>query len=238
MTWTSRIVTLLGAVAALWSFGATQALAQKGMGEPVGVARQAVRPELVSLSGKVTAVESGPCKLTTGRAGIGTHVILATEDGGALNVHLGPQAAVATLAERLKPGSAVHLSAFRTDKMPEDHYVAKSLTLGEETIPLRDASLRPAWAAARGAGRVGLPGNAAAGFGTGRGTGRAPGGGQGLGPRGLGPGQGNWPANWNCPRWGGPPQGAGPGWGPARQGRGPGWGGARQGPGFGRGPAR
>jgi len=94
---------------------ATEALAQKGMGELSGVARQAVKPEVVSLTGKVTAVESGPCELTTGRASIGTHVMLETEDGESLNVHLGPQVAVAELAKRLKRGTALSVRAFRTD---------------------------------------------------------------------------------------------------------------------------
>ncbi len=245
MNATRRIVGLAAAAGALWCWGASEALAQKGMGDPTGVARQAVKPEVVSLTGKVVSVESGPCELTTGPAAIGTHVMLETEDGESLNVHLGPQVAVAELAKRLKRGTALSISAFRTEKMPEGHYVAQSLTLGNKTIELRDASLRPVWAGGRGAGRGGWQGGAAAGlgpgFGPGRGAGRAGAPGQGRGPQGFGPGQGMGPAGWNCPRWGGPPQGGGQGWGPAPQGRGPAWNAPAQGPprgagqGFGRG---
>lgn len=229
-----KVVSLLMAAGLLWCFGSTQALAQRGMGDPTGVARQAVRPELVSLSGKVTAVESGPCELTTGRAGIGTHAMLETQKGESLNVHLGPQLAVAELAKRLKPGTALAVTAFRTDKMPEGHYVAQSLTLGEETIELRDATLRPVWAGGRGAGRGGLQSAAGLGLGSGYGASRGPGRagvvGQGRGPQGFGPGRAMGPAGWYCPRWGGPPQGGGQGWGPAPQGRGPAWGAPAQGP--------
>jgi len=263
MSWTIKIAGLLSTVGALWCFSATEALAQKGMGELSGVARQAVKPEVVSLTGKVTAVESGPCELTTGRASIGTHVMLETEDGESLNVHLGPQVAVAELAKRLKRGTALSVRAFRTDKMPEGHYVAQSLTLRNKTIELRDASLRPVWAGGRGAGRRGWQAGPAAGFGrgigpgfgAGQGAGRAAAPGQRQGRQGFGPGQGMGPAGWNCPRWGGPPQwncprwggppqGVGPGRRPAQQGRGPAWNARPQGPprgaaqGFGRGGGR
>jgi len=238
MNVTRRIVGLAAAAAALWCCGASESLAQKGMGDLTGVARQAITPEVVSLTGKVTAVETGPCEMTTGRAGIGTHVMLKTEDGESLNVHLGPQVAVAELAKRLKRGTALSISAFRTDKMPEGHYVAQSLTLGNKTIQLRDATLRPVWAGGRGAGRGGWQAGPAAGFGPGigpgfgpgRGAGRAWAPGQGRGPQRFGPGQGMGPAGWNCPRWGGRPQGGGQGWGPAPQGRGPAWNAPAQGP--------
>jgi hypothetical protein len=36
--------------------------AQKGMGEPTGVARQAVKPAILSLSGKLVEIKTGPCE--------------------------------------------------------------------------------------------------------------------------------------------------------------------------------
>ena len=124
----------------------TNARAQKGMGESSGVARQAVKPEIVSLSGKLVEIKTGPCEKTTGRSPIGTHVLLETTKGEKLNIHLGPAAAVAGTIAKLSTGQTVTVKAFRTDKMPEKHYTAQSLTFGKTTVELRDAGLRPVWA--------------------------------------------------------------------------------------------
>jgi len=238
----TRVVALLTTVAALWCLGASEALAQKGMGDDTGVARQAVKPEIVPLSGKITEVESGPCKMTTGRSTVGTHVLLKAKGGEELNVHLGPQAEVADVAGRLKVGERLAVKAFRTEKMPEGHYVAQSLKLGDETIELRDAALRPVWAGGRRAGR-GQPGfqpGAGYGYRQRQADGRA--GARncprwGGPPQGRGAGRGGPPQQGRGPGRGGPPQGRGAGWDGAQQGQGPGWGMPAQGPGRGAGPA-
>ena len=91
----ARVVTVLSAACIPWcGWGASEALAQRGVGDDAGIARQAVKPAVVSLSGKITSVETGPCMSTTGRAEVGTHVHLETPKGRALNIHLGPQAEV------------------------------------------------------------------------------------------------------------------------------------------------
>jgi len=136
------------------AFGAftTHAYAQKGMGEPTGVARQAVKPEIVSLSGKFVEIKTGPCEKTTGRSPVGTHILLETAKGEKLNIHLGSAAAVADTVAKLSLGQEVTVKAFCTDKMPDGHYTAQSLTFGKTTVELRDAGLRPVWAG----GRAGL----------------------------------------------------------------------------------
>jgi len=130
---------------------APRAHAQKGMGERTGLGRQAVKPEVVSLSGNVLATETGPCEKTTGPADVGSHVLLVTPKGKRLNVHLGPAAAVDYIVEQLTVGKKMTVRAFRTAKMPDNHYVAQSLTLDETTIRLRDEGLRPFWAWGNGA---------------------------------------------------------------------------------------
>jgi hypothetical protein len=127
----------------------TPAYAQKGMGEPAGVARQVVKPEVVSLSGKLVEIEAGPCEKTTGWSPIGTHILLETAKGEKLNIHLGPAAAVADILGELHVGQEVTVNAFRTDKMSENHCTAQSLTFGKTTVDLRVASLRPVWASGR-----------------------------------------------------------------------------------------
>ena len=123
-----------------------EAFAQRGVGEPSGVARQTVKPEVVTLSGTLVEIKTGPCEKTTGRSPIGTHLLLDAGKGESLNIHLGPEASVAQTVAKLKIGEKITVKAFRTGKMPANHYTAQSLTSGETTVDLRDAGLRPVWA--------------------------------------------------------------------------------------------
>jgi len=177
VTSTAILVLLCGIVAA-------PAHAQKGMGEQTGAGRESVKPEVVSLSGKVQAVETGPCENTTGPADVGAHFLLKTPKGKKLNIHLGPAAAVDYVVEQLAVGKKVTVQAFRTAKMPANHYVSQSVTLDGTTIRLRDEGLRPLWARGRGASsdrggpqygygmRRGSPWRNGFGYGPGRGRGR------------------------------------------------------------------
>jgi hypothetical protein len=201
------------------------AQAQRGVGEPVGVARQAVKPETVTLVGTVTKVETGPCENTTGRSPLGTHFSMEGAKGKVLNIHLGPTAMVEFVAGDLTKDMEITVEAFRTEKMKDGHYVAKSLSYGDRTVTLRDENLRPVWAG----GSAGVRGRGGPPLGPGRG--------QGLGyGRGCG-----WRCRLGCgggPAWDlGPVPGRGycPGYG---RGYGPGYGrgaGQAQGFGYGRG---
>jgi hypothetical protein len=143
-------------VAAL--FGAAPALAQKGMGDPWGVARLPVKPPVLTLSGTVVEVTTGPCEATTGRSFQGTHLLVRFDDGRAINLHLGPAgaAAVDELAKVLSAGMAIRFEAFRTNQMPVNAYIAKTVWFGEEdVVVLRDDNLRPRWTLRRGGrGRI------------------------------------------------------------------------------------
>ncbi len=122
--------------------------AQKGVGDQAGVVRQGVQPQVVEFSGKLVEIRIGLCEKTTGRSPVGTHVFLETPDGKSLNIHLGPAAAVADTVATLsvRPGQDLTVKAFRTEKMPENQYVAQSLTFDGKTVKLRDKALRPVWA--------------------------------------------------------------------------------------------
>ena len=126
--------------------GASIARAQKGTGEATGVAQQVAKPKVTLVSGTIHEIETGPCQATTGRASIGTHLVIKTAKGKKLNIHLGPTAAVKHIADRLTTGDAVTISAFRTEKMTKGHFVAQSIVLGEASVQLRDGNLRPLWA--------------------------------------------------------------------------------------------
>ena len=91
--------------------------AQKGVGDATGIASRAVKPEIVTLSGKMVEVRTGLCESSTGRSPVGTHIILETSQGKKLNVHLGPASAVADKVAKLNVGDELVVKAFRTDKM-------------------------------------------------------------------------------------------------------------------------
>ena len=43
-------------------------------------------------------------------------------------------------------GQDVKVEVFRTGKLEKGHYIARSVTIGDRTIELRDKNLRPTWA--------------------------------------------------------------------------------------------
>lgn len=210
-----NFATLLVVTAVLLTVAAPRAHAQKGVGDPTGVARQPVKPEIVSLSGTLVEVKTGPCEATTGRAINGTHLILKTDQKEKLNVHLGPAAVMADTVAKLSDGQQIAVKAFRTEKMKDNHYVALSLTFGETTVDLRDEGFRPAWAG----GSAGLQQMTAGQAGLG--MARDQGWGQGQRWRqGQGRGRGQAWGQGRGQTWG---QGRGQGWGQG-QGPGQGWG--------------
>jgi intracellular sulfur oxidation DsrE/DsrF family protein len=142
-------------VSVAWTGMAAIAQAQRGRGEPSGIARRSGIPELVVLSGEVREIETGPCEMTTGRALQGTHFLLETPEGKTVNVHLGPARAVKFVADRLSKGAAASIRGFQTEKMPENRYVAQIVTVNGQSFRLRDQGLRPVWASGRRAVRRG-----------------------------------------------------------------------------------
>jgi len=120
--------------------------AQKGAGEEIGVARQVIQPELNQVSGTLDRIKVGPCKHTTGRAYIGTHLFLKQENGDIINLHLGPENSVKSFVDKLSIGDVIHSEAFRTENLKDGEYVARTVSSGNETFVLRDEYLRPIWA--------------------------------------------------------------------------------------------
>ena len=125
------------------------ALAQKGTGDPEGVAQQTAKPKVVFLSGKVLEVKTEPCKMTTGRSLLGTHLLIKTHDGKTISIYLGPTVAVKSVAKKLSRGQELKAEAFRTQKAKTEQHIARSLTIGEHVMELRDKTLRPTWVRAK-----------------------------------------------------------------------------------------
>lgn len=123
----------------------TTACAQKGMGGYEGVGRQRIKPPIVRLSGIMKKIETHPCKNTTGRAELGTHLIIKDTRNNKLNIHLGPSEDVNDIVRSLSVGSRIDILGFRTEQMPANQYVAKTLILSDQVIHLRDSMLRPYW---------------------------------------------------------------------------------------------
>jgi hypothetical protein len=61
-----RGLVFVTAGAPLWSVVASRVCAQRGMGDPTGVASQAVKPEVVTLLGEVLKVNTEPCEMDHG----------------------------------------------------------------------------------------------------------------------------------------------------------------------------
>ncbi len=134
------------------AFGAP-AIAQKGTGEPTGVARQGLKLPIEAMSGTIKDIKIGPCEKTTGRAKEGAHLLVLAPDGRTINLHLGPTFALRDELKQLAAGQEISFDAFRTDRMPKDAYIAKSIKAGDKLFTLRNDSLRPRWAGGRGGGR-------------------------------------------------------------------------------------
>ena len=140
----------IGVAASIALAIATSAVvAQRGVGEQTGVARMPTKPEIVTLSGKLTAINVGPCEHTTGRAQVGVHLIVeptaqsiegtATAKVEPLNIHVGPANVVEEMLTKFPVGTQLTIAAFRTEKMPANQYVAQSLKSDSTTVTLRDS---------------------------------------------------------------------------------------------------
>lgn len=123
---------------------------QRGMGDNEGVVRQAVETKRMTVEGTVKEIIIEKCENTTGPFGVGMHLLLTTGEEKQYNVHLGPAVLIKDMVEPLKAGQSVTVQAFRTEKMPTEHFVAIVLTFDGKTIRLRDENLRPTWAGGQG----------------------------------------------------------------------------------------
>jgi len=132
---------------------AAPALAQKGTGEPSGIARQGLKLPIEAMSGTIKDIKIGPCEKTTGRSAEGAHLTVQTPDAKTINLHLGPTFALRDQLKKLSVGQDISFEAFRTQRMPKDAYIAKSIKAGDKVFTLRNDSLRPIWARGRGGGR-------------------------------------------------------------------------------------
>ncbi len=134
----------------LTAIPAPPARAQRGMGNITGVARSGQKPQLEQVAGTIREITTGPCERTTGRALVGTHLILETRDRGELNLHLGSAQAVESFIEKLQVGDRVAAEGFRTPELNQHTLIARTIESGGQTLRLRDEHLRPVWAGSIG----------------------------------------------------------------------------------------
>ena len=120
--------------------------AQKGMGATEGISRSSgAGLESLAVTGVLMEVHVHPCDQTTGKAPEGMHLHLKDGEDGLWNVHLGPADPVQRIIGRLKPGTEISVSGFRSERLPEGHVIARMLVVGEKRWQLRDEDLRPVW---------------------------------------------------------------------------------------------
>lgn len=132
-------------------FSSVAVQSQKGTGAADGIVRQNLELPVTEMTGELAAVKTGPCERTSGKSPLGTHLLIKSGDR-MLNLHLGPAEAVRDVVEQLDVGDKVVFDAFRTDRLPANAYIAKSITLDDNMMELRDDHLRPRWASGRGGG--------------------------------------------------------------------------------------
>ena len=130
-------------------FAVDVAHGQRGRGEAEGLARQGATPEMVTVSGVLERIETGPCERTTGHAYIGTHLFIRVDDETLINTHLGSAEAMQSYVDHLRVGQPIQIEAFRTGLLEENHYIARTIESEGRAITLRDEDLRPFWAAQR-----------------------------------------------------------------------------------------
>lgn len=218
-----RTAFLISLAALALAAATPSAMAQRGVGDEEGIVRSGVPVEPATIAGTVTDIVQGPCEQTTGRALVGVHLMVEGADGQPINLHLGPLAAMDEVLAAVKVGDTVTTDAFRTAALPEGAYIARTVTVGDQTFTLRGTDLRPVWA-----------GSWRQGFGPRMGMG--PGGRRGPGWNQRGQGQG-----WGQGQGLGQGQGSGMGFGIGPGARGQGWGqgqGSGTGPGLGLGPCQ
>lgn len=123
------------------------ALAQKGAGNFTGMGQEPEKPSVITITGELVEIKTGPCENTTGHAYIGTHLyVKSTDYGNLLNIHLGAAYALEVFIARLSAGDRVEMQVFRTELLKPDNYIATQISANEYTVVLRDENLRPFWA--------------------------------------------------------------------------------------------
>jgi hypothetical protein len=127
-------------------FGTIPVYGQRGLGDPRGIAQAVIKPVTVALTGRITAINTGPCELTTGHGRVGTHLMVQGPEGPPWNLHVGPTTVVASIVQALPKNQPVHFTVFRTAAMKPDHWVVQSIKTVDHEYTLRDQSLRPVWA--------------------------------------------------------------------------------------------
>ena len=119
-----------------------------GGGTPYG---RLYNPRTVeSVTGEITAVE----KVALGRGGArGIHLVVKTDKGESLPVHLGPAWYVEEQDVTLKPGDKVQARGSRITFQGKPALIAAEVTKDGKTLHLRDENGVPAWAGWRRRGR-------------------------------------------------------------------------------------
>lgn len=75
----------------------------------------------------------------------GVHVLVRTDDGETLPVHLGPQWFLGNLDTQLEAGDQVRVAGSRVEHMGSSFFIASRVTKGDEVLELRDEQGFPAW---------------------------------------------------------------------------------------------
>ncbi|MEM8506508.1 MAG: hypothetical protein AAF717_01710 [Bacteroidota bacterium] len=102
--------------------------------------------EMVELNGVALNLVEGLGLRHLDNLDLGMYLILKTpETQEVIYINLGPAWAVSIWTEGIE-GQPVKLIAFRTEKLPEHHFIAKELEWDGQKAVFRDGYLKPFWA--------------------------------------------------------------------------------------------
>ncbi len=121
-----------------------------GAGGPRGRGARVYDPKTVqTVVGDVVEVRH----VRRGRAGGGVHLVIRTEGGKTITVHLGPAWYVDAQRVRIAPKDHVAVTGSRVEIDGTEAVVAARVKKGGETLVLRDAAGIPAWRGGPARGR-------------------------------------------------------------------------------------
>ena len=122
--------------------------AQQGNRENEQLAYNEPQHEVLYLSGVVSEIKVETCGHDNRPNRACMYLVVGAKRGHTL--HLGPALAVSKYTKGLENGKKITALVFKTDNMPNNHYVIKEFTVDQQNRVIRDDKLVPVWSGSKG----------------------------------------------------------------------------------------
>ena len=101
--------------------------------------------DLITLSGKIRAIKTKLCERNQGGSRVCFHLTVLTSQQKEIDLHLGAKDIVGKVVNQLAVNQILAFDAFRSQQMPENSYIAKTLSLDDRVIHLNNDVTTPNW---------------------------------------------------------------------------------------------